>query len=255
MSLNQDAIEFGRHVRAGEWRLGLLVARNVLPDKGHGNRNDAAASNRAKVSGRDFAKQAGVSQDTVRRYYKAWQAAAEAGIVPDATGLKPGQDVDLNVESLPAWSKYYAASRTDSRVSEREVKAALRKNPKLVTEAVQEDSEVARSAIGGLKARADKRAASVPDANLTPQERTRKKKEYEALQDQVSDVIDRAFGPAEVQGIVEGLGELANDLKGVAKAYGSKGIPAKYIRQIEEALAGFQEELNVAKMAASQGSK
>lgn len=71
-----SAAEFGVHVRQGGWRLGLLVARCVEVDKGHGQtRNVAGATFDAKVSAREFARLSSTTADRVLRYLKAWDRA------------------------------------------------------------------------------------------------------------------------------------------------------------------------------------
>lgn len=48
-----------------------------------------------KVSSRDFAEHAGISPTTVGKYLAAWDALAQAGLVPFREELEPGQDVEL----------------------------------------------------------------------------------------------------------------------------------------------------------------
>jgi hypothetical protein len=75
--VQQDAREFGLHVRQGGWRLGLLVARNVEKGKGEGGGGTDGSHRRdrdsdEKVSARKFASVAGTSHDRVLRYLDAW---------------------------------------------------------------------------------------------------------------------------------------------------------------------------------------
>jgi hypothetical protein len=104
-SIELDAREFGVHVRQGEWRLGLLVARNVEP----GTRPPVTIVTGVKVSATEFAKKANTSVPRVMRYLEAWDKAAEAGHVPSSSELTPGDEVDLNVEKLPPWHMYYTS--------------------------------------------------------------------------------------------------------------------------------------------------
>ncbi|QNJ59281.1 helix-turn-helix DNA-binding domain protein [Mycobacterium phage MrMiyagi] len=99
-----DAAEFGRHFKQGGWRLGLLVARNCLPSVGGRPTNESqnrppVDSFTEKTSIREFAEIAGVSKSTVAYYYKAWELAADAGLVLHASELNPGDD-DSGVSEL-----------------------------------------------------------------------------------------------------------------------------------------------------------
>lgn len=107
--IERDAAEFGVHVKAGGWRLGLLVARNVKTGNGQGQRADlvTAVTKSEKVSAQAFGRQSGTSAPRVLRYLEAWDAAAAAGVVPPSVTLVPGQEVDLDADALPDWGKYY----------------------------------------------------------------------------------------------------------------------------------------------------
>jgi hypothetical protein len=104
-SITSDAHEFGLHMRQGGWRLGLLVARNVVVAPGR----VAPETLLPKVNATAFAKIAGTSNDRVLRHLAAWERAAKAGLVPHAASLTPGSDIDLDVEHLPAWTPIYNA--------------------------------------------------------------------------------------------------------------------------------------------------
>lgn len=105
VKINQDAIEFGLHMKQGGWRLGLLVARNVVVAPGR----IAPETLAPKVNATEFARRAGTSNDRVIRHYAAWERAANAGLVPHAADLQPGGTVDLDVERLPSWGPIYNA--------------------------------------------------------------------------------------------------------------------------------------------------
>lgn len=94
--LDKDADEFGAHVKAGGWRLGLLVARNVHVGEHGGDRSSATLQLKEKVTAAEFAKKAGVSERTVRNYYKAWELAADAGKVTHAAKLDKDSLEDLD---------------------------------------------------------------------------------------------------------------------------------------------------------------
>lgn len=104
-----DAREFGLHVKQGAWRLGLLVARNVQPGNGQSERGSRRRNDRSdeKISASKFAELSGTSQPRVMRYLNAWNRAAEAGLVPMSRDLMPGDDPDLDWDSLPDWNEFY----------------------------------------------------------------------------------------------------------------------------------------------------
>jgi len=100
-----DAREFGVLLRTG-WRIGLLVARNVERGIGQGARQPRNAHYEVvKVSAQEFGRLAGTSAPRVLRHLDAWELAADAGHVPHATDLVPGQDVEL--DDLPDWDEFY----------------------------------------------------------------------------------------------------------------------------------------------------
>jgi hypothetical protein len=99
----EDAREFGRHVKAGGWRLGLLVARNVILG--------ARSPVKDKVSAQEFAQVAGISPGTVALYLRGWEAAADVGLVPHADVMTPRAEPTLDINRLPAWQNFYASER------------------------------------------------------------------------------------------------------------------------------------------------
>lgn len=119
--LTTDAQEFGRAVRCGGWRLGLLVARNVAPAKAGrpAAENASLEMDSAKVSMTKFAEIAGVSQSHVSYYYKAWELAAKAGLVPSAQSVDPGEEnIDVETDSIEddenprtQWSWFYSLAK------------------------------------------------------------------------------------------------------------------------------------------------
>ncbi|MFD4687945.1 hypothetical protein ACFWO0_35320, partial [Streptomyces sp. NPDC058461] len=96
----RDAREFGVYARTGGWAFGLMVARSVRPG-GQG------ADETPKVSAKEFAALAGCSPDRVMRYYKAWDRAADDGLVPQFEELAPGQEVEL--PDADVWLTYYVS--------------------------------------------------------------------------------------------------------------------------------------------------
>lgn len=109
-----DCKEWIEHVKNGDWRLGLLVARNVADDHGEkpwesegisraswyrrqSETNVNGIYNCLKISCRAFARQAGdVSHAQVAKYLKAWNMAAADGHVPTSSTLFPGDEVDFS---------------------------------------------------------------------------------------------------------------------------------------------------------------
>ncbi|WP_413760535.1 hypothetical protein [Streptomyces sp. MMBL 11-3] len=96
----QDAREFGAYVRAGGWAFALKVARSVRP-------GGELPGETAKVSAKGFAELAGCSPERVMRYYKAWDKAADDGLVPYFEALAPGQEVELPDSDV--WHAYYVS--------------------------------------------------------------------------------------------------------------------------------------------------
>lgn len=122
-----DAAEFGRHVSAGGWRLGLLVARNVLPGQRGHQPSGVRQSSREDLGKQyvvQFAEWAHVSQARVMRYYRAWAIAAEEGVVKAADDLKPGDEPVLpNNEDVP-WSHYLTGVQSGKHGADKEENVA-----------------------------------------------------------------------------------------------------------------------------------
>ncbi|MCX4238574.1 hypothetical protein [Streptomyces ortus] len=101
----RDAQDFGAYVRAGGWAFALKVARSVRP-------GGETPGETRKVSAKAFAELAGCSPERVMRYYKAWDKAADDGLVPYFEALAPGQDVELPDSDV--WHSYYASRSSAS---------------------------------------------------------------------------------------------------------------------------------------------
>ncbi|WP_406364743.1 hypothetical protein [Streptomyces sp. NBC_00645] len=106
--VERDAHDFGAYARTGGWAFALKVARSVRP-------GGQSADDTPKVSAKEFAELAGCSPERVMRYYKAWDRAADDGLVPHFETLIPGEDVEL--PDAEAWQTYY--SSRSSGASER----------------------------------------------------------------------------------------------------------------------------------------
>ncbi|MFE2585363.1 hypothetical protein [Streptomyces sp. NPDC059378] len=146
----RDAREFGVYARTGGWAFGLMVARSVRPG-GQG------ADGTAKVSAKEFAELAECSAERVMRYYKAWDRAADDGVVPHFEALAPGQQVELPDADL--WMGYYvsrssATSERGTAIAEAAEAEGIRptkalevaENPTALRAAILADPSTARAA-------------------------------------------------------------------------------------------------------------
>ncbi|MDN3024337.1 hypothetical protein [Streptomyces sp. S.PB5] len=146
----RDAREFGAYARTGGWAFGLMVARSVRPG-GQG------ADETPKVSAKEFAELAGCSADRVMRYYKAWDRAADDGLVPHFEAIAPGQEVEL--PDADVWLSYYvsrnsAGSERGTAISEAAEAEGIRptkalevaENPTALRAAILADPSTARAA-------------------------------------------------------------------------------------------------------------
>ncbi|MBK3645154.1 hypothetical protein [Streptomyces sp. MBT33] len=146
----RDAREFGVYARTGGWAFGLMVARSVRPG-GQG------ADETPKVSAKEFAELAGCSPERVMRYYKAWDRAADDGLVPHFEALAPGQEVEL--PDADVWLTYYvsrssAGSERGTAIAEAAEAEGIRptkalevaENPTALRAAILADPSTARAA-------------------------------------------------------------------------------------------------------------
>jgi hypothetical protein len=146
----RDAREFGAYARTGGWAFGLMVARSVRPG-GQG------ADETPKVSAKEFAELAGCSADRVMRYYKAWDRAADDGLVPHFEAIAPGQEVEL--PDADVWLSYYvsrnsATSERGTAIAEAAEAEGIRptkalevaENPTALRAAILADPSTARAA-------------------------------------------------------------------------------------------------------------
>ncbi|MFD9277331.1 hypothetical protein ACFWD7_08590 [Streptomyces mirabilis] len=149
-----DARDFGAYARTGGWTFALKVARSVRPG---GQSTDETP----KVSAKEFAELAGCSPERVMRYYKAWDRAADEGLVPHFEVLVPGQDIEL--PDAEAWQTYYvsrssATSERGSAITEAAAAEGIRptkalevaENPTALRAAILADPSTAQAARAAL---------------------------------------------------------------------------------------------------------
>jgi hypothetical protein len=149
-----DARDFGAYARTGGWTFALKVARSVRP-------GGQSADETPKVSAREFADLAGCSPERVMRYYKAWDRAADDGLVPHFEILVPGQDIDL--PDAEVWQTYYvsrssASSERGSAITEAAEAEGIRptkalevaENPTALRAAILADPSTAQAARAAL---------------------------------------------------------------------------------------------------------
>nr|QIY77526.1 hypothetical protein HEP84_47980 [Streptomyces sp. RLB1-33] len=149
-----DARDFGAYARTGGWTFALKVARSVRPGGQY-------ADETPKVSAKEFAELAGCSSERVMRYYKAWDRAADDGLVPHFEVLVPGQDIEL--PDAEAWQTYYvsrssASSERGSAITEAAAAEGIRptkalevaENPTALRAAILADPSTAQAARAAL---------------------------------------------------------------------------------------------------------
>ncbi|MEU3397987.1 hypothetical protein [Streptomyces filamentosus] len=152
----QDARDFGVYARTGGWTFALKVARSVRPG---GQPAEGTAAR--KVSARAFAALAGCSPERVMRHYKAWDMAADDGLVPQFEVLEPGADIEL--PDADVWLSYYTSRNSASSVRGQAISAAaeaegirptkaleVAENPTALRAAILADPGTAEAARGAL---------------------------------------------------------------------------------------------------------
>ncbi|MGW6490256.1 hypothetical protein [Streptomyces sp. NPDC055056] len=152
--VERDARDFGAYARTGGWAFGLKVARSVRP-------GGQSADETPKVPAKDFAELAGCSPERVMRYYKAWDRAADDGLVPHFEILLPGEDIEL--PDAEVWCSYYvsrssAASERGTAIAEAAEAEGIRptkalevaENPTALRAAILADPSTAQAARAAL---------------------------------------------------------------------------------------------------------
>jgi hypothetical protein len=121
-----DATEAGKvHRQTGKnlWHVAYLVAVNVEPGTGQGKRTDKATSGHdvqksGQVSFAAFADVAKLDRRTISKYYDTWQAAAKAGLVPEASTLGRVEPKKILAKlSTDDWSDNYPKRELPAPVS------------------------------------------------------------------------------------------------------------------------------------------
>ena len=153
-SVAQDAREFGAYARTGGWAFAVKVARSVRP-------GGQAAGETPKISAKEFAELAGCSPERVMRYYKAWDMAADDGIVPQFEALAPGEDIEL--PDADVWLSYYSSRNSATSVRGTAITAAaeaegirptkaleVAENPTALRAAILADPSTAQTARAAL---------------------------------------------------------------------------------------------------------
>jgi hypothetical protein len=114
-SIHRDAREFGEYASSGGWLFALKVARCVQPGTVK-NREEVGEVRRdkqsQKVSATEFGRLANCSIKRVMRYFRAWDQAANDGLVPRPDDLEPGTSIDLPDAEL--WHQYYGVRSSAS---------------------------------------------------------------------------------------------------------------------------------------------
>jgi hypothetical protein len=172
MSYQEDTRFVGAFIRGGDWEVGLRVARNVMVDAGHGGK-----LSELRVSLADFAKDAGVSQNTVAKYLAAWEWAAKDGYVAASADLAVDDEYDWESSGLTQddWKGFYTYAcdnappwnpdrkpleprkSPERHVSKTAITEAIKNDPTIAAEAIKSDPKVrsaARKAIREVDAEA-----------------------------------------------------------------------------------------------------
>lgn len=173
----RDAREFGAYARTGGWAFALKVARSVRP-------GGQSAEDSPKVSAKAFGELAGCSAERVMRYYKAWDMAADDGIVPQFEALTPGEDIEL--PDADVWLSYYSSRSSASSVRGHAITAAAEAEGIRPTKALEvaENPTALRAAILADPGTADAARTALLD----------RMKEDPALQTELARAIARTDG-------------------------------------------------------------
>ncbi|MDF5758376.1 hypothetical protein [Spongiactinospora sp. TRM90649] len=187
--ITRDAQGFGAYAEYGCWLFALMVARSArnarggsLPGAPVSDPNDQperpSTPESGKVSFTAFAERAGCDVGRVSRYFKAWERAAQAGIVPPAAKLRPGQEVALPApETWAAYFTFYETSNDKRQQLAAEAEAIgtsykkaveITSNRPAMRAAILGDPQTAEAARDALLERPEARAAVMAQALADP---------------------------------------------------------------------------------------
>lgn len=199
--IDRDAHTFGVFAEHGGWMFALLVARSArkggpgprLAESGAESDEPSAEPSVAvtglaaeeslsgeadKVSFKTFARRARCDVKRVSRYHRAWERAAQAGIVPPAAQLSPGQDVLLPPPE--SWATYFTtyepgndrheqlAAEADAIGTSFKKAVEITTNRPAMRAAILGDPRTAQAAQEALLERPEARAALVAEALADP---------------------------------------------------------------------------------------
>lgn len=208
----------------------------------------------AKVSARRFALLAGTTAARVMRFYRAWERAAEAGLVPGAGTLHPGQ----NIEIPPSheWAEYFTKyeQSTDRREGiAQQAEAAgtsyteavkVAKNPAAMRTAILGDPKTADAARRALMDRleddSDLQAAMARTIARTPE--LRKAVTAESRKSEQIEYVRKVAVEGKIKTPAGEMLELPPALKATAQRHfavletGDDGIPAESATEAYDAV-------------------
>jgi len=174
------------------WKAAAFIAVSVKPRAGQGSRTSGTSAG-SRVSATAFAKDLnakGWSRHVIERHYEGWQAAAAAGLVPDAADLAYGDKIDLPDESWSTFSPPVLNNQhTDAEAIQEQAaldgtgasKAVdIAKNPKAMAAAIKASPVVAAAAAQALVDKGDVKVlsrATAAAAQNAQVDRNRKRRE------------------------------------------------------------------------------
>jgi hypothetical protein len=185
----RDAQTFGSYAASGGWMFALMVARSVRkggsgfkPGTAVSSVNDPngmpSTSEVAKVEFKTFAKWARCDVGRVSRYFKAWERASAAGVVPPASDLQPGQEIALPApETWATYFTFYEATNDKHEHLAEEAEAVgtsykkaveITANRPAMRAAILADPQTAEAARDALLERPEARAAIMAKALADP---------------------------------------------------------------------------------------
>jgi hypothetical protein len=190
----------------------------------------------------------GVSADRTVRRILAEEGLIEWSPTVARKALEQGHDAPADVAAASPESDSdvdAAPEKLQAQIEDlqTQIKGEQAKRKREVKE-VNDKLKDLRKAIREEKARAREEAEKA----LTEQERERARKEADAWAEEQGQKILAGFAGLAVDHIVSALQEAADDMRMLIN---QNAVTQQSIEKIEAAHAGFQEELNVARMAAS----